>query len=130
MPVQMLSFPPSQPQPSFSCEVWSVPSQMSGETSLSSVSPKESVVGQGKSHLVREIVTGWVAFTALVHLLHRTFIILKVPGVDKDRDAILQFQPMQLETVHTADTDMKEVILQGDPTEDWSCLVKHWFTQG
>lgn len=80
---------------------------MSGETFKSSVSPKEAVVGQGKSYLVRKIVTGRVVFTALVHLLHWTFIILKVPGVDKDRDATLQFQSMQLETVHTPDTDMK-----------------------
>lgn len=65
--------------------------------------------------MVREEVTGRVVLTALVHLLQRTFIILKVPGVD--RDAILQFQPMYLETVHTPDTDMKEVILQSDSAE-------------
>lgn len=117
----MLSFPPSQPQPSFSCGVWRVPSQTSEETFPSSVSPKEAVVGQGKSYLVREIVTGGIVFTALMHLLHWAFIVLEVPGVDKDRDAVLQTQPMRLETVPTPDTDTKEVILQRDPTEDWSC---------
>lgn len=45
------------------------------------VSPKETVVGHGKSYLFRQIVTGRVAFTTLTHLLHWAFVILRVPFI-------------------------------------------------
>jgi len=96
-----------------------VPDKTNEVTIPSSVSPKETVVGHGKSYLVREIVTGWVVFTTLMHLLHRAFVILKVPGVDRERDAILQIQSMQLGRFRTPGTDMRRVIPQGG-TGDFS----------
>lgn len=93
---------------------------MNEVTVPSLVSPKETVVGHGKSYLVREIVTGGVVFTLLMHLFHWTFVILKVPGVDKERDAILQTQSRQLERVQTPDTDMRRVTPQGAPTWNFS----------
>lgn len=86
---------------------------MSKVTIPSLVSPEEMVVGHRKSYLVREIVTGGVVFTTLMHLLHWIFVILIVPGVDKERDAILQIQSMRLERFPTP--DMRRVLPQGAP---------------
>lgn len=84
------------------------------------VSPKETVVGHGKSYLIRKIVTGGVVFTTLMHLLHWTFVILVVPEVDKEKDAVMQIQLMQLQRVHTPDTNIRRVIPQGVPTGEFS----------
>lgn len=97
-----------------------VPSKINQVTVPCSVSPKEMVVGHEKSYLVREIVTGRVVFTMLTHLLHGIFVMLRVPGGDRERDAVLQMQLMQLERFHTRDTNMRRVIPQDAPTGDFS----------
>lgn len=76
-------------------------SQMNKVIIPSLVSPKEMVVGHEKSYLVRQIITRRVAFTTLMHLLHWGFVMHKVPGVDKEKDAVLRIQSMELERFHS-----------------------------
>lgn len=97
--VQMFFFPSSYPQDSF---CWGFQNgQMIKIIIPALVSPKETVVGHGKSYLVRQIVTGRVAFTTLTHLLHWAFVILRVPGVNKEKNAVLHIQSVGLERFHT-----------------------------